>query len=193
MPTDEDIARLLSEAPTSLTSYELLLVVTCGLSLEQARARIKEQENVRAKATKLVNMPVKDWPEFEIQWDLDPRSFYFALDGASPSSLDQRDLAVVSSTLAELDAVLSHQSWRGPDELWTLGDPHKLARVLVHCLEGRPLTPPWIIPVGNEIGLVGGNHRLAVCRAKGVKALPFIVEKHHLPQVSAILHFDLTR
>jgi hypothetical protein len=191
MPADEDITRLLSEGTGGLTSYELLLVLNQGLTIDQARARIREEESVRAKAAELVNRPVKEWPEFDIRWDLDPRSFYWALDGASPSNLDQRDLAIVSSTLVELDAVLSHHNWRGPDELWTLGDPLKLARILVHCSEGHPLTPPWIVPVGNEVGLVGGNHRLAVCRAKEVTVVPLLVEKHCLPQVSAILRLDI--
>jgi hypothetical protein len=37
MPTDEEIRRLLEEAPSGFTSYELQLIVTRGLTIEQAQ------------------------------------------------------------------------------------------------------------------------------------------------------------
>ncbi|MCJ2139350.1 hypothetical protein [Methylobacterium sp. E-066] len=38
-----------------------------------------------------------------------------------------------------------------------------------------------------EIIIVGGNHRLAVARAKGAAAVPILFEPQHLPFVQARL------
>jgi len=192
MPTDEQTStdaeiRRFFEEPQDLTSLELQLIVAQGLTVEQARETIAERGRVNAKAGELVNRPVKEWPEFEVKWDLEPTSFYWALDGEQPSALKGRNLAVRWCVLQNLDAMLTHQSQRSPDELWNLGDGLKLARVLVHCSEGRSLTPPWILPVAGKVGIVGGHHRLAMCRAKRLEQVPVLVEQGDLEQFLSIL------
>jgi hypothetical protein len=187
MPSDEEVRQFLEEGTSGFTSYEWLLILTEGLTPEQARAQTAEKARINANAANLVDKPVEDWPEFQIQWDLSSSSFYWALDGARPSGLDKRDLTIRWCALRDLDAVLTDQSRRGPDELWSVGDALKLARVLVHCSEGRALTPPWILPMDGAIGLVGGNHRLAVCRAKRVPKVPVLLERQHLNLIAAIL------
>ena len=64
--TDAEIQRFL-EKPQGITSHELLLIATHGLTLEEAREAVAERDRVNAKARKLVNKPVKDWPEFEVK------------------------------------------------------------------------------------------------------------------------------
>lgn len=192
MPTDEQATtseefRRLLEEPQGVTSDELLLVIRHGLTVGQAREAVAERRRVNTKASELLNKPVEEWPEFEVKWDLEPTSFYWALDGAEPSALEGRDFVLRWCTLQTLDLVLTRQSWRSPDELWTLGDGLKLARVLVHCSEGRSLTPPWILPVSGKIGIVGGHHRIAMCRAKCLGTIPVIVEECCVEHVSAIL------
>jgi hypothetical protein len=184
--TDQEIQRLLEE-PQEPLSHEVFLIVEEGFTIEQAREIVAERARLNARAERLINRPVEEWPDFEVKWDLDPRSFYRALDGARPSALDGRRLVVRWCVLRTLDDVLADQSRRGPDELWSLGDRLKLGRVLVHCSEGRALTPPWIRPIAGMVGIKGGHHRLAMCRAKGLKQVPVLVERNDLDQLLSIL------
>lgn len=186
-PTDDEIRCL---SANGCTADELLLMVSRNITLNEAREEIAERRRVNARADELLNKPIDEWPEFSVNWDLEPNSFYWALDGSQPSALDGRKLVVRWCALPALDNALTHQSSRSPDELWTLGDARKVARVLVHCSEGRSLTPPWILPIAGKIGIVGGHHRLAMCRAKRLERIPVLVEESELEQSSSILTLE---
>ncbi len=71
-------------------------------------------------------------------------------------------------TLSELDAVLQAWNLRTAEEVWSIGDKRKAAKVIVHCFE------------------VGGNHRLAVARAKGETEVPIIFHDNHEPAVVSL-------
>jgi hypothetical protein len=90
-------------------------------------------------------------------------------------------------TLSELDAVLQAWNLRTAEEVWSIGDKRKAAKVIVHCFEGRELSPVWVCPTASgKLGLVGGNHRLAVARAKGETEVPIIFHDNHEPAVVSL-------
>lgn len=68
----------------------------------------------------------------------------------------------------------------------------KLCRKLVAAWppwsEGGAMTPAMVQPhTTGEIIIVGGNHRLAVARAKGAGRVPVLFEPEHLPSMQAKL------
>lgn len=186
MTEESERQRIAAATAGSLTSYELLLIVK-GHTREEALAIAAEHRRIDSKADKLLNVPIAKWPTFNIAWDLSPASFGWALDGRSPTLPEGVSLTARTAGLAELDAVLNSYSKRTLDETWTIGDPNKLARVLVHCIEGRQLTPPWITIIDETIGIVGGNHRLAVCRAKALKEIPVLLKESEYEQICRLL------
>src|SRR5258708_12730275 len=91
-------------------------------------------------------------------------------------------------TLSELDAVLQAWNLRTAEEVWSIGDKRKAAKVIVHCFEGRELSPVWVCPTASgKLGLVGGNHRLAVAPAKAETEVPIILP--HNPQPPPVTPF----
>ncbi len=91
-------------------------------------------------------------------------------------------------SLADLDAKLTPASFRTADEVWNVGDASKAAGVLADWIAGQELTPPAIgCFEKREVPLIGGNHRLAVARAKGIERLPVLIDPNVLADVSVLL------
>jgi hypothetical protein len=173
---------------TNLTSLELLLITRYGMTSAEAAAEVAESTRIRAAADEIKGKPISEWPPFEVRWDLAPTSYFHALDGEEPGHVKPDDLALVWARLEDLDRVLQCYNLRTADEVWSVGDPSKAARVIVHWSEGRAMTPVWITPTTTgTVGIVGGNHRLAVVRAKGEATLPLLVRTTELCAVRAVL------
>jgi hypothetical protein len=152
---------------------EVALEMLRGKTREEAEATIAERIRINEEAYKLEGKPVEEWPQFVMDWDTHQSCYHFSQDGAE--NLNGIDVTLMWMTVAELDAVLQDWNLRTPEEIWSIGNKHKAARVIVHCSEGRKLSPVWVCPtMPGKLGLVGGNHRLAVARTKGETDLPII-------------------
>lgn len=69
-----------------------------------------------------------------------------------------------------------------------MGADDKAAGAIRHWAEGGAMTPATVQPhTTGEIIIVGGNHRLAVARAKGAGRVPLLFEPEHLPAMQAKL------
>jgi len=184
---DDPIKHLDSLGP--LTSYEVLLMAQ-GRTLEQAKAEYVERTRINALADELEGKPIDQWPPFDIIWDTSPASFFYTLDGAENTPVDFTELQLIWVALADFDGILQPYNHRIVDEIWSVGDSKKAARALVHWSERRCMSPVWIIPTtAGKVGIVGGNHRLAIARAKGASVIPVLVEKKHLESIAALIKF----
>lgn len=122
--------------------------------------------------------PRAEWPrEFQIRWDYSPENFCLAVDGArEPESYTLAHYQIGEADLEEIDAKLHGISRRGKAELWTIA-AHKVARAIAHWSSGGLMTPPMLEVSKGCLVIVGGNNRMAVCRADGVQRLPFLYKR----------------
>jgi hypothetical protein len=159
-----------------------------GATQEEAEARIAERKRINEEADKIAGKPISVWPPFTMKWDTRPSSFHHSQDGVNYEDLDGSGVTLMWVTLSELDAALQAWNLRTPKEIWSVGDKRKAAKVIVHCSEGRKLSPIWVCPTTpGKLGLVGGNHRLAVARTKGETEVPIIFHDKDEPIV--VRHF----
>ena len=150
------------------------------LSPDESKADRLERIRQIDEARKLIRLPISEWPEFDVLWNLNPIDFRYSLDGCSVDDFisyypDGMILSEVS--LSELDMQLCKFNQRSAEEVWDVGFDDKAARVLLSWIEGRAITPPLVgrTNITDELCLHGGNHRLAVARAKGETRLPILI------------------
>ncbi|WOH66171.1 hypothetical protein [Bradyrhizobium sp. BWA-3-5] len=172
-----------------LTSEEMLEILNTNCTSEEAKSRSQERARIRSAADRIKGRPPEAWPTFEIRWDLSPAHFYRVFDGADPDSVEENECAVIPDVpLANIDAVLTPWWHRTAAQVWSVGDPDKAARAIVHWSEGRLMTPPLLVPTSDgQLAIAGGSHRLAVARAKGVSRLPILVKSAEQARVRKIL------
>lgn len=121
--------------------------------------------------------PRAEWPrEFQIRWDFSPERYYLAEDGARAADYTQVAYQIGEADLEEIDANLHGASRRSKSELWTFR-PDKVAEAIVHWSTGGLMTPPMLEVSMGCLVIVGGNNRMAVCRADGVRRLPFLYKR----------------
>ncbi|MDR3625562.1 MAG: hypothetical protein P4L45_01940, partial [Ignavibacteriaceae bacterium] len=62
-------------------------------------------------------------------------------------------------------------------------------RCLLYWIEGKKMTPPLIeiYEDNNHLFISGGHHRLAICRAKVEKQVPFLTKPKYKDRMSEIL------
>lgn len=161
-------------------------------SLTQALARLQgtelpdvaEQERRRSRERDLRGKPVKLWPQFDVAWDLDPVNFHKSRDGTSAedfSALYPTGITLSDVPLSELDAALHENSRRTAQEIWSVGDPDKAAGAIRHWEDRHAMTPPLVDEASDgTITIAGGNHRLAVARAKGETSVPILFDAARL-------------
>lgn len=90
--------------------------------------------------------------------------------------------------LDTLDAVLCNHNLRTAEEVWSVGDKSKAAKVLLDWIECRALTPPLLKPFSlTELCLHGGNHRLAVARANRELEVPVLIEPEDLNSIGQLV------
>lgn len=162
-------------------------VFTTGCTVEEARARVAERDRINGLASAIEGAPVEDWPPFALEWDTRPESFHRSLDGADPD-YDVSDLACFWYPLATLDAHFGSYNARTAEEVWGVGSDRKSAKAIVFWSEGGRMSPPIVAPrEDGKIGLNGGNHRLAVARAKGAAVVPVLVHERDRVEIFKIL------
>lgn len=161
-----------------------------GISAEE-RAELNRRSDA---AEKLEGLLAREWPPFEVKWDLHPNSHRFALDGCGEEEFNkhyQNGFVLKRVLLQDLDDALCAYNRRTPEEVWGIGTDRKAAKVLLDWIEGRKLTPPLVnvLEETNELCLNGGNHRLAVARAKGETIIPILMEEDNVENISRLIAF----
>ena len=187
--SDEAIKALLDYQTEhgALPHAAVIEVIQTGCSPAEAIARSNEWDRINALAAQVETRPVSEWPPFEVKWDLTPANYYRVLDGVAADT-DLGSTLILHYPLHVLDAHFSSYNRRTAAEVWGVGNNTKAARAIVFWSEGGLMTPPFIVPVSDqEIGISGGNHRLAVARAKGVTNVPILVRETDRERVIAIL------
>jgi len=82
-----------------------------------------------------------------VRWDLSPANFYRVFDGADPDSIEENECVVIPDIpLENIDAALTPWWHRTAAQVWSIGDPNKAARAIVHWSEGGLMTPPCSLP-----------------------------------------------
>lgn len=173
-------------APKAMTTAQVLDMLRGELPHD-----FRERANRRAKAKKLEGLNIVDWPSFEVRWDLSKEAQHFSLDGETAADFLKsypEGFRLAWVALEELDENLTEFNFRGPEEVWGVGDNRKAAGVLLDWIEGRAVSPPIVHPVENkQVCLGGGNHRLAVARAKGEVTVPILCAPHEWTAIEAVL------
>lgn len=159
-------------------------------------AEQKERNRQSREAKKLIKLPIADWPEFEVKWDVHPNKQNLAFDGVSVEEFvdDFPDgLILAEVSLDELDNELCSFNKRTPEEVWGVGSNQKAAEVILNWAEGKKITPPMIRKTNgtNEICIGGGNHRLAVARAKRESKMFILIDPLELDFISSRLSLRL--
>ncbi len=125
----------------------------------------------------VMKKPRHAWPrDFQIRWDFSPERFYLAEDGARAADYTQLKYQIGEADLEEIDAKLHGASRRSEAELWGIYD-RKVAEAIAHWSTGGLMTPPMLAVNMGYLVIVGGNNRMAVCRAAGVQRLPFLYKR----------------
>lgn len=153
---------------------------------------VDERKRVSEEAEKIEGLPISEWPPFDVLWDTTREAQRFAFDAMNAEAFEKSfpdGLKLVHVRLSDLDVVTTAFNHRTPEEVWSIGSPDKAARCIIHWKEGRALTPVCLISVQGKIGLAGGNHRLAVARAKGETEIPAYVQPKDFDGIAEIITF----
>lgn len=128
-----------------------------------------------------------EWPDsFQVRWDFSPQSMHLSEDGAPADGFPIANYRYGEADLVEIDDKLHGASRRSASELWSFS-PHKVARVIEHWCKGNLITPPLLAVSMGYLVIVGGNNRLAVCRADDQKRIPFLYEASQVADFARML------
>lgn len=167
------------------------LVVVRGKELGEHGRERALRRRIEADSRKYLEAPLSEWPTIIFNWDLSRESQRFSKDGVSPdefSKIHPNGFCPGYVSLADFDQKLCFFSRRKDRELWAIGDPYKLAYLIVYLAEGRPISPPFARPLpNNEIVIDGGHHRYAVAKAIGLPEIPVYVTPRHKGDLESLL------
>jgi hypothetical protein len=117
-----------------------------------------------------------EWPgSFQVRWDFSVQNMHRSEDGVSSVGYPIQDYRYGEADLTEIDHKLHGVSRRSKSELWSIA-PYKVAGVIEHWSKGGLITPPLLAINMGYLVIVGGNNRIAVCRADDQLRLPFLYE-----------------
>ncbi|WP_019030199.1 hypothetical protein [Colwellia piezophila] len=127
------------------------------------------------------DIPINKWPPFEVLWDESLENVRFYGDGYSIESVKTRHpegLKIADVELSELDKKLFHMNRQRVDEFWDVGLKSKKSDVIKHWMAQEKMTPCKLCIHDNQMEIIlgGGNHRLAVARAKALKVIPVLFD-----------------
>ena len=167
------------------------LVEMRGEDLEEYRNERALRRRIGADSQKYIGVPVSQWPPIILKWDTSRESQRFSKDGISSEEFHKsypQGFCLGCVALAEFDKRLCFYSRRKDRELWAIGDPFKLAYLIVYLSEGRPISPPLATPLAvNEIVIDGGHHRYAIAKAIGESEIPVYVTPRHKRDLDSLL------
>lgn len=150
--------------------------------------RVLQRKSVLAASMKLRGVPSDKWPPFDVRWDCDPARFHLSEDGVEQESFAQHRGAVIVCTAPTqqiLDAL--HMGSTRKKSPWHRDYRDKTAELVEHWRQGGSVTPPLLSPFGNQIHIIGGNHRFYVAVEKRECSMPFLLQESDLAAIQAIL------
>lgn len=167
------------------------LIVMRGKGLEEVGRERALHRRIKADSQRYLEAPVSEWPPIVFNWDLSQASQRFSKDGISSEEFSKtypQGFCLGYVSLADFDQRLCFFSRRKDRELWAIGDPYKLAYLIIYLSEGRPISPPFARPLPcNEIVIDGGHHRYAVAKAVGETEIPVYVTPRHKRDLESLL------
>ncbi len=157
-------------------TMSILLASVAGITLEE------QEENARIfeAAKQYRNLPIEQWPDFEIRWDLSPENRRFAFDSYDETTYRKyhpNGLIAGWVDFTEFNSKLAPHSQRTKEEIWSTGSAAKIAKTILYYVEKNRMTPPLICLDKDGISVMvgGGYNRIAVCLAKEVEKIPILV------------------
>lgn len=179
------------EIPDEPMTADELQAFLDGEGLEAYRAKRKSIARISCKSRSYINVDPKHWPEITLNWDVDPASQRYSLDGFKAREFLEAypdGLLLGWVRLRDFDKVLCRFNCRQDDELWAVGDKSKLAFLIVYLSEGRPISPPFVQPINNsEVCFVGGNHRYAIAKVLKENEIPIYAASSDREAVSKLV------
>ncbi|WP_162895117.1 hypothetical protein [Rhizobium terrae] len=159
------------------------MFVVEGKRDEEFEVTLADVEKQCCKWTETLERPPSD---LKAEWDLDRAHFYLAHDGEHPALHPGNDYALIEVAVADVHEKLTYQSSRDKDS-WDEQYRGRSLGTAFRWLNGLPVTPPLIARVGDEIAIVGGNHRYHLAHYYQTKRMPFLVLKENLASVLDLL------
>lgn len=147
-----------------------------------------ERAELQKRSVIYNKLPVKDWPDFKIEWDLNPDNFLYTFDGWDADTFKSnfpKGLILGVADITEIVKNLTQISNRSIN----ISDSCD-ALVIAYWAEGNKMTPPFI-QISDKDGkllISGGNHRFSVCRAKNEKRIYFLTIPGLKNQIEVILN-----
>lgn len=150
-----------------------------------------ESNRVWEEARKYNNLPIDQWPEFEVVWDLGKENRRYSLDNFDEKAYRKHysdGLLAGEVDFQEFLLKLASHSQRTKDQLWETSGAQKLSRAILYFVEGNKMTPPLISYDKNGCLVVGGGfHRIGICLAKEVATMPILVRPSERIAIQNIL------
>ncbi|MEM8351241.1 hypothetical protein Q4R91_12140 [Morganella morganii] len=133
----------------------------------------------------------KEWPEFNIQWDLTPDNFYLSLDGESAESVSESYNKGFSLGKVATNDIYENLFYNckltNSEDFWSTCIASKACGVLGRWLKNELITPPLIKPYEGNLLIIGGNHRFNVARLAGAEIIYFITPYECKDEIIAII------
>ncbi|MDN8584389.1 hypothetical protein QY211_09030 [Vibrio alginolyticus] len=144
------------------------------------------------------NQPIDSWPPFQVIWDERSSHVHHYGDGLSPQNIPNRHpngVKIGDVDLSDLDTVTYYMNRQSVSEFWQIGLASKKSEAIEHWVNGGVMTPVMIIPHENglQVCVAGGNHRLAVARAKSEVTIPVLFDADHESELLNILKINNIR
>ncbi|WP_283597470.1 hypothetical protein [Photobacterium phosphoreum] len=144
------------------------------------------------------NKPIDSWPPFNIIWDERSSHVHHYGDGLSSQSVSNRHpngLKIGDVNISDLDKVTYHMNRQSVSEFWKIGLASKKSEAIEHWVNGGVMTPMMIKPHENglQVCFAGGNHRLAVARAKSEVTIPVLFDADDERKLLNILQINNIR
>lgn len=183
----DDIVNFLKKLPKNERNRIMASVI--GMTVEQQN----ENTRIYEASKKYQRLPIKQWPAFEMKWDLTPENRRFALDGYDTDTFKKNypdGLIVGHVRFQEFHSKLAAHSRRTKEEIWDTGSVPKLGRAILYYVEGNAMTPPFICVDdrdANSVIIGGGYHRIAICLAREVETIPILVMPAEKDSIGRIL------
>lgn len=130
--TGEEMAAVKARAKREGWGKQIMWMMIIG---EMDADEVTEDARVRQAAEPLRGLPIEQWPNLQIRWDLPVGARHHALDGEKASDFASRhsrnDWTLLCVPVNELQAAFCRSARRNPAKIWDVGSPDKAARAVL--------------------------------------------------------------
>lgn len=145
-----------------------------------------ERAELQKRSTIYNKLPVIDWPDFKIEWDLNPDNFLYTFDGWDAETFKSKFPNGLILGVADITEIVKNLTRISNRTIYVSDSCDAL--VIAYWAEGNKMTPPLIeISNNGKLLISGGNHRFSVCRAKNEKRIYFLTIPGLKNQIEEIL------